>query len=388
LTSIHDFRILTLLLKRRGNLGDDREYADYAGSFIERSLSSKSDLPAMTLVAQPFDHDQRQKPHRASSQVGVVVIGRNEGERLKQCLTSVSAAAVVVYVDSGSTDGSVQWARQIGVDVIELDMHLPFTAARARNAGFRRICDTAPDFPYVQFVDGDCELDQNWIERGAIYLDLHGDIGAVCGRRRERYPEKSIFNWLCDLEWDRPAGEERAFGGDVMIRSNALEAVRGYRDDVIAAEDDELSVRLREAGWRIWRLESEMTIHDADITHFKQWWRRALRGGYGFALGAYLHGIAPKRHFVWESRRAWLWGIVLPLACITCGLMFGRWGWATWLVYPLQILRQTVRGSGRPSDRVKLALFQVLARFPEALGQLRFIRDRILGYQPRIIEYK
>ena len=101
--------------------------------------------------------------------------------------------------------------------------------------------------------------------------------------------------------------EARAFGGDVMIRAAALENVGGYRDDLIAGEEPELCIRLRAAGWRIWRLPYEMTSHDAAMTRFSQWWRRAMRAGYAFAQGAHLHGASPERHWVWESRRAWLW---------------------------------------------------------------------------------
>jgi GT2 family glycosyltransferase len=319
---------------------------------------------------------------------GIVVIGRNEGERLKRCLQSASTATAIVYVDSGSTDGSAQWARDQGANVVELDMNLPFTAARARNAGFRRLRELAPHLPYVQFVDGDCELVEGWTKNATSFLDSHVDIGAVCGRLRERHPERSIYNWLCDREWERPTGEVRACAGNVLMRANALHAVGGYRDDVIAAEEDELCIRLRRAGWRIWRLDTDMALHDASMTRFGQWWRRGLRGGYGLAQGAYLHGASSERHFVWESRRAWIWGIWLPLACLAAGLMFGPWGWVAWLIYPLQMLRQVVRNSGPLSDRATLALFQVLARFPESWGQIKFMRDCLLGRQVRLIEYK
>jgi GT2 family glycosyltransferase len=319
---------------------------------------------------------------------GAVAIGRNEGDRLKTCLASLSGAAAVVYVDSGSTDGSVQWARQHGADVIELDMSLPFTAARARNAGFRRLQEVAPGLAYVQFVDGDCEIDPRWPEAAASFLAAHPDVAAVAGRLRERCPSRSVYNWLCDREWDGPAGEVRACGGIAMIRAAALDAVGGYRDDLIAGEEPELCVRLRAKGWRIWRLDAEMALHDAAMTRFAQWWRRATRGGYGFAQGAYLHGAPPERHWVWESRRARLWGLWLPLACLACGLALGPWGWAAWLIFPLQVLRQTLRNQGPLADRATLALFQMLARFPEAWGQIRFLRDRLLGRQARLIEYK
>jgi GT2 family glycosyltransferase len=319
---------------------------------------------------------------------GAVAIGRNEGQRLRLCLKSLSAARALVYVDSGSTDGSVQWARDHGVIVVELDRNLPFTAARGRNAGFRRLRKIAPDLLYVQFADGDCELVKGWVEHATSFLDSHIDVGAVFGRLRERHPERSVYNWLCDREWDRPAGEVRSCAGNVMMRVDAFCAVGGYRDDVIAAEEDELCIRLRAEGWRIWGLDADMALHDASMMHFGQWWRRTLRSGYGFALGAYLHGASAEQHFVWESRRAWIWGIWLPLACLALGLMFGPWGWAAWLIYPLQISRQTVRNPGPMRDRALLALFQVLARFAEALGQIRFMRDRLVGRQAQLIEHK
>ena len=319
---------------------------------------------------------------------GVVVIGRNEGERLRRCLTSLSAVDALVYVDSGSTDASVQCARDVGAKVIELDMHVPFTAARARNVGFRRLLEVAPDLTYAQFVDGDCEISDGWLEHAASFLDAHRHCCAVCGRRRERHPERSIYNWLCDLDWDRPIGEARAFGGDVMIRVDAFKAVGGYREDLIAGEEPELCVRLRAAGWRIWRLDCEMALHDAAMTSFIQWWRRAVRGGYAYAQGAYLHGASSERHFVWETRRAWLWGIWLPIGCLLGVVLFGSVGWALWLIYPFQFIRQATRNRGPLADRVLLALFQVLSRFPEGLGQIKFMRNRLFRRQELLIEYK
>lgn len=339
-------------------------------------------------VQPPFLSRRRKYSNERGFRFAAIAIGRNEGERLKRCLNSLTDAEAVVYVDSGSADGSADWARQLGVEVIELDPSVPFTAARARNRGFKRLQEIASHIPYVQFVDGDCELNAGWPEQAVTYLNSHVDVGAVCGRRRERFPEQSIYNWLCDREWDGGTGEVRAFGGDVMMRAAVLESVGGYREDVVAAEDDELCVRLRAAGWRIWRLKSEMSIHDAAILHFAQWWRRILRSGYGFALGKYLHGAPPERHFVWESRRAWLWGVWLPLACSVVSVLFWPWGFAAWLVYPAQIARQTMRNSGPVTHRATLAVFQTLGRFPEALGQIKFIKDLLIGRQRVLIEYK
>jgi GT2 family glycosyltransferase len=320
--------------------------------------------------------------------IGAVVIGRNEGERLKQCLASLSGVGTVVYVDSGSSDGSAQRARDHGAEVIELDLVLPFTAARARNCGFQRLRKIAPRLEYMQFVDGDCELVDGWLHAALSFLEAHSAVGAVCGRRRERFPERSVYNWLCDREWEGQAGEARLCGGDVLIRKAALEAVGGYRDDMIAGEDPELCVRLRGAGWRIWRLDADMTLHDAAMTRFGQWWTRYVRSGYAFALGAHLHGAPPERHFVWESRRAWLWGVWLPLVCLACSLTWWPWGLVTWLIYPLQMLRRMARNVGSLSQRATLAVYQVLGRFPEAWGEIKFMRDRLLGRRSQLIEYK
>lgn len=321
---------------------------------------------------------------------GVVAIGRNEGARLRQCLHSLpqSGPNTVVYVDFGSKDGSPQWAREQGVEVVELDMSVPFTAARARNAGFKRLREIAPDLMYVQFVDGDCELIPGWTEQALSFLESHADVAVVSGRRRERYPDRSVYNWLRDRDWDGPVGEVRACGGDVMMRVNALEAVGGYREDVLAGEERELCVRLRSVGWHIWRLDVEMTLHDAAMTRFGQWWRRSIRTGHGFAQGAYLHGASPERHWVWQSRRAWLWGVWFPFGCLVASLAYWPWGLAAWLIYPLQVLRLTTRNRGSLRDRARVAFFEVLGRFAEAWGQVRFLRDRLLGRQVRLIEYK
>ena len=68
--------------------------------------------------------------------IGIVVIGRNEGNRLKiSLLSAIGENRTVVYVDSGSTDDSVQLAHSLGAKVIELDMSNQFSAARARNTG-------------------------------------------------------------------------------------------------------------------------------------------------------------------------------------------------------------------------------------------------------------
>jgi glycosyltransferase involved in cell wall biosynthesis len=323
------------------------------------------------------------------SRVSIVIIGRNEGARLVRCLASLTSQLTqLVYVDSGSTDNSVNAAQSVGADVVALDMTVPFSAARARNEGFDRMKKLYPKTQYVQFVDGDCEVAPDWLQNAVNFLEANSGVAAVCGRRRERFPEKSIYNMLCDLEWNTPIGEAKACGGDVLMRVDTFESVHGFRPDLIAGEEPELCVRLRAAGWKIWRLDHEMTLHDAAITRFGQWWKRTRRCGYAFAEGAHLHGKPPERHRVIESRSVWIWGLMIPLIAIISVLAFGTSGIAVLLIYPLQFVRLAMRGKQSLKNNCWRALFLVLGKFPEVIGQLNFLYNRLYGKTAHLIEYK
>jgi GT2 family glycosyltransferase len=293
-----------------------------------------------------------------------------------------------VYVDSGSSDGSVGMARDLGAVVVELDMTRPFTAARARNEGFERLQEADSGLKYVQFVDGDCEVVVGWLEAAIRFLEEHANVAAVCGRRRERFPDRSVYNMLCDIEWDTPAGQAKSCGGDVMMRIDALAELGGYRADLIAGEEPELCVRLRASGWKIWRLDVEMTLHDAAMTRFAQWWKRNKRAGYAFAQGAYLHGASPERHGVQPSRSAWLWGLGIPLLTASLAVWFGLCSLVIVLIYPVQIIRLAFRGTRSRRESWWRAVFLVLGKFPELMGQLYFLHNRLAGKTARLIEYK
>lgn len=327
------------------------------------------------------------------NKVGLVAIGRNEGDRLRQCLVSVVGRVnPVVYVDSGSSDRSVEMARSLGAEVVELDLSIPFTAARARNAGFDHLLKVAPDTKYVQFVDGDCEIVLGWLEKAVEELDARLDLAVVCGRRRERFPELSIYNKMCDIEWDTPVGEAKYCGGDAMMRVEAFQAVAGFNPTLIAGEEPELCVRLRQKGWKILRMDAEMTWHDAQITRFGQWWKRAMRSGHAYAEGAWLHGKPPERHWVKESRSIWFWGLILPILILA--MAWPSHGFSLLLLtgYPFntyRTYRYYVQAQGLTSqDAALYAFFCTLGKFPQVQGQMQFHFNRLLGRRRYLIEYK
>lgn len=316
--------------------------------------------------------------------LGVVVIGRNEGERLLRCITSVlESAARAVYVDSGSSDGSIELARSLGARVVSLDMSRPFTAARARNAGFRALMEANADIGCVQFVDGDCEVVPGWLEAGTRFLQEHSSYAVVSGRVRERHPERSVFNQLCDWEWDTPVGDARSCGGNAMMRVDALRNAGGFRDALIAGEEPELCVRLRAAGWKVHRLGRDMVLHDAAMTRFAQWWKRTVRSGYAFAEGAWLHGASPERHWVRETTRALAYGAFFPVLIMLLAAAFGPLAFAAFALYPAQVGRLAAQRGGW-----RRAFFLVLGRFPECWGVLKFHADRLRGAGSVLIEYK
>lgn len=323
------------------------------------------------------------------TRIGIVVIGRNEGERLVACLASLGAlVARAFYVDSGSTDGSIEKARSMGAQVVALDMSRPFTAARARNAGFAALDAAFPETDYVQFIDGDCTLDGEWLGKAEAFVASQPDVAVVCGRRRERFPERSVYNRLCDMEWDTPVGEANECGGDSLVRTAAFRAVGGFSDDLIAGEEPELCLRLRGAGWRIWRLDAEMTLHDANMTRFGQWWRRSMRGGHAFAEVSARHAGSPLRIWRRNTARALLWGLALPAAIVVLSVLFHPALLLLFLVYPLQVVRIAWGRGSDARDRWTYAFFAVLAKFPEMQGVVRYYRNRLRRRANTLIEYK
>lgn len=322
----------------------------------------------------------------SAPRLGAVLIGRNEGARLLRCLESIRGAATdVVYVDSGSTDGSVAAARAAGAEVVVLDTAQPFTAARARNAGLDRLRQgPLPD--YIQFIDGDCELQPGWTHTALAFLEAHPKAAVACGRRRERFPEVSVYNRLCDTEWNTPVGEARACGGDALMRRAALDQVGGYNPALIAGEEPELCARLRQTGWQVWRLDHEMTLHDAAMTRFSQWWRRTRRAGHAYAEGAALHGGPPERLGVAGRNRALLWGAGLPLLALT-GCLLTPWSLLLLLAWPAQILRLAAR-EGFDRTAWERGLFLTLGKIPEALGVLEYHLRRLMQRPAGLMEYK
>jgi GT2 family glycosyltransferase len=316
-----------------------------------------------------------------------VAIGRNEGKRLHHCFEALPTGVHVVYVDSGSNDDSVEQARQRGIEVVELDMAIPFTAARARNAGFKRLIQVHPTIEFVQFVDGDCELLPGWMSDALEAMACDDRIAAVCGRLRERFREATIYNTLCDLEWDTTVGETSSCGGIAMIRATAFRAVGGFDAQLIAGEEPDLCFRLRRKGYRILRVAAEMALHDASMVRFGQWWTRTERGGHAYAELAARHPGMCRR----DNYSIVAWGLFVPAVAFASAPITGELGLGLLLTYPVLWLRILLHRRARgvaTGDAAIYAAFCVLGKFPELMGMLRYWWTRICGRRSGLIEYK
>jgi GT2 family glycosyltransferase len=317
-----------------------------------------------------------------TSNIGIVIIGRNEGERLRRCLESVGDHMNrVVYVDSESTDGSANLARSYGAFVVELDGSTPLSAARGRNAGFDMMTSVMPETEYVQFIDSDCELSLSWLDTAIETLRQRSNVAIVTGRLRERNRDASIYKRLCDMEWCAPIGEVLECGGVFTVRADAFRAIGGFDATLLAGEEPELCARLRDEGWKVVRIGQDMGQHDADMIRFSQWWRRCVRSGRAYAEVARRHGHGGLSHWSRHVRSNWLWGCALPL--LTAALLWPSGGWSLVLLaaYPAMVLRiasHRLRDTDCSlKDGLLYGTFVMIGKPPMAIGQGRFLLARL-----------
>lgn len=325
---------------------------------------------------------------------GIVVIGRNEGPRLRRCLESaLRTARPIVYVDSGSSDGSVALAVALGIETLELERSRPFSAARARNEGFDRLLAKFPGIGCVQFLDADCTLFAGWLEAAAQALAADARRAAVIGELMECAPSIGIYSRLSALEWrSAPADpcNPASLVGIAMMRVDVFRKLGGFRPEMIAGEDPELGVRIGLAGYKVTRIACPMATHDADITRFGQWWRRAVRAGHAIGQRSDLNGKSAARDCVRERNSTVFWAIVLPLIVASSAPASSGASLVLLAAYPALWLRVWQRrwdGGDTGGDAVLYATFVLIAKFANAVGLARFFLNKLAG-RYEIMEYK
>lgn len=331
---------------------------------------------------------------KSGSKVAFVAIGRNEGERLKRCLNAIiqyHPDCKVVYVDSGSNDGSVEFARSLCCEIVELDMSTPFTAARARNAGANLLLNSVPDLEYFQFLDGDCELEEHWVSGALDFFSKNPDVGICSGRRMERFPDNSLYNKLIDIEWNTPVGKTKAVLGDMLVKVEAFQKVSGFDEAIISAEDDDFCLRVASEGYAIHRIDLKMSTHDADMMLLSQWYKRAMRGGHGYANINRIHGHRPEKYFWKHLSSAVIWGGVVPLLFVILLIVNPILSLGLLAFYASMIVRLGVKMSlNSYPARVAFpyAFLIYTGKVSECLGAIRYWKNSLFSKAHYLIEYK
>ena len=320
-----------------------------------------------------------------NDRVGVVVIGRNEGQRLVLCLESILGLDVpCVYVDSQSSDKSVGEADKRGVITVVLDDSSPINASRARNVGFEKIIECFPNIDYVHFIDADCELNENWLVDACQTLDGDNAVSIVVGRLHEKYRNQTIYMRLCDIDWYIKPGYTKKCGGIFTVRRQVYSELGGFDTSLIAGADPEFCHRLRQKGGKVLVRDADMGTHDSAMYQFSQWWRRATKVGYAYANGAQWSGR--------QAKSALLWGALIPLLILAVVLFLSHWFLLLFGVYAVQVARVYFSkidiGTLDRYDRLVYALFCVLAKFPQAEGAMNYLINTWLGKKQKLIEYK
>ncbi len=315
--------------------------------------------------------------------IGVVIIGVNVKNHLADCVRSVRAAdypqdlIAITYVDGGSTDGSEQIAGRLGgIAVIALNDAHP-TPGRGRNAGWK-----AAQAPLIQFLDADTTVDPHWFKRAVTALNGH--VAAVCGWRREKYPQKNVFHKLTQMEWRYETGPCRYFGGDVLIRRQTLAATGGFDESLVAGEDPELSYRIRHQAGRIVRIDAAMTTHDINMGTWRQYWKRACRSGYAYAeIGL---------RFVNRKEKLWFRELLrvsavalLPPAVAAAGIAMGHAAVAGVMAVLiigrpfLRLHRIKTESQCNWAEALLYAGHATVVIYPQFCGVVRYLAGRLLG---------
>lgn len=334
-------------------------------------------------------------PTPTAPRLSVVVIGRNEGERLTRCLESVArmnppdGGIEIIYVDSNSTDDSVDRARDLGATVIVVEPKRP-TAAIGRNAGWR-----AARGEFVLFLDGDTILDPDFVNT-ALAEFADDRIAVVWGTRREIHPEHSVYNRVLDLDWISPAGVSDYCGGDAVIRRSVLETVKGYDERLIAGEEPDMCRRMRELGHVILHIDAPMTGHDLAMTRFGQYWKRARRTGYAYAEVSLRYKKTALPLWAAEAKRNLIRGAIfltsIPGVIALSGLLRSFLPVIVLLALFLGLsVRSAYRFRWKSDSFLTCFLYGMHSHFqqiPIFLGQLDFSRDVARGVRRGLIEYK
>lgn len=179
-----------------------------------------------------------------------------------------------VVVDDGSVDATPRIAEDAGVRLIAQGNAGP---AAARNRGWREA-----RAPVVLFTDSDCVPRADWARKLAAGLDEEHAV--ACGSYGIANPGKLLAETVhAEIVWRHarlPDEVEFAGSYNLAVRRDALEAVGGFDETYRSpsGEDNDLSYRLRDAGYRIRFVRDALVAHHHPVS-IRSYLREQARHG-------------------------------------------------------------------------------------------------------------
>ncbi len=216
--------------------------------------------------------------------VSVVVAAYDASATLPRLLAALAAQTAppreVIVVDDGSADDTAAVAERAGVRVLRQTNAGP---AAARNRGWRAAASDV-----VLFTDSDCVPRPDWAARLAAGL---GGGFEVCGGT---YGIANPGSWLAETVQAEIAWRHARFGAELDFAGSynfgatrrALEAVGGFDESYPApsGEDNDLSYRLRDAGFRIRFVREAVVDHHHPVSLRRYLREQARHGEWRVAL--------------------------------------------------------------------------------------------------------
>ncbi|HEY1806208.1 MAG TPA: glycosyltransferase [Terracidiphilus sp.] len=201
----------------------------------------------------------------------------------------------VILADSGSTDRTVEIARNFPVRIVQLAN----TAERSCGAGAQLAFQHARG-AYFYLLDGDMVLDRDFLPAGIAYLEANPDVAAVGGHVRERNTEGEDFQIRAtnaQKDWNRLPGIVDRLDCGGLYRAAAVREAGYFADrNLHAFEEFELAARLQSLGWKLARIDHPAVDHYGHTAGgYRLLWRR-IRSGYAGCTGEVLRGAIGCAH--------------------------------------------------------------------------------------------